>query len=60
MKLKTFKFALNATVTIQVSGEQGAVIGRAEYTTYENSYLVRYKSADGRAVEAWWNEDALQ
>ncbi len=55
-----FKHELNAAVSIAVSGEQGAVIGRAEYSSYsEPQYLVRYKAADGRACEAWWTESAL-
>jgi len=54
-----FKFELKQQVTIAVSGEQGTVIGRAEYEHSENTYWVRYKSADGRAVESWWSESAL-
>ena len=46
-------------VKIFASGETGEVIGRSEYTYAENSYLVRYKSGDGRAVENWWTESAL-
>ncbi len=54
-----FKFPLNTEVTITTSGEAGKVIGRAEYTNSANAYMVRYRSADGGAVEAWWQEDAL-
>ena len=54
-----FKFELKQQVTIATSGEQGAVIARAEYDHSENSYLIRYKAADGRAQESWWNESAL-
>lgn len=55
------KFDLLARVRIRVSGEAGEVIGRAEYaTTNLPSYLLRYRCADGRAVEAWWTEDALE
>ena len=54
-----FKFQLGATVVIGVSGEAGVVIGRAEYQHSENSYYVRYKGADGRAFECWWQESAL-
>jgi hypothetical protein len=54
-----FRFILDASVAIAVSGEQGTVIARAEYLNAENHYLVRYKAADGRAVEAWWGESAL-
>lgn len=54
-----FKFALNQTVVIVVSGETGDIIGRAEYMCCNPSYLIRYKANDGRAVEAWWSEEAL-
>lgn len=55
-----FKFKLGSTVVIAVSGESGDVIGRAEYDTGNLQYLVRYKCADGRAVEQWWDEVALE
>ena len=55
-----FKFDLNCNVRILCSDEIGEVIGRAEYKHSNNSYLIRYKCADGRAVENWWNEDALE
>jgi len=55
-----FKFKLNEPVTIAASGEQGIIIGRAEYVHSENSYLLRYKAADGRAQESWWTESALK
>ena len=54
-----FEFNLGATVAIIVSGEFGQVIARAEYLSGENQFLVRYRAADGRAVEAWWNASAL-
>ncbi|GAM63648.1 phage protein [Vibrio ishigakensis] len=54
-----FKFDLNDEVEIICSGECGLVIGRAEYSKESNQYFVRYKSADGRAVEQWWSESAL-
>lgn len=57
--MKSFKFNLNAHVSIAASGEAGEVVARAEYAAAENGYLVRYKAADGRAVEAWWGESAL-
>ncbi len=55
-----FKFNLGEQVTVEVSGETGEVLGRAEYTTAANTYFIRYRCADGRAVEAWWQEDALK
>ena len=57
---KTFEFELNQEVSLRCSGEQGSVIGRAEYTECEPSYFVRYKAADGGACLAWWSASALQ
>lgn len=54
-----WKFELKQSVSIAASGESGEVIGRSEYSYAERSYLVRYKAADGRAVESWWTESAL-
>jgi hypothetical protein len=58
--MMSFKFNLCQLVEIAVSGESGVVIGRAEYANSCNCYLVRYKASDGRATEAWWNEDCLR
>lgn len=55
----SFNFDLKQCVGIVASGEVGQVIGRAEYTNATNTYLVRYMARDGRAVEQWWAEDAL-
>lgn len=58
--MKPFKFNLNTAVIISCSGETGTVIARAEYLHSESSYLVHYRSVDGRAVEQWWGESTLQ
>ncbi len=57
--MNEFAFHLGQTVAIQASGEQGLVIARAEYTNCVNRYFIRYRNANGLAVEAWWDEDAL-
>lgn len=59
MQDKVFKFALGQEVAIEVSREEGVIVGRAQYATAENSYYLRYEAADGRAIEAWWSESAL-
>lgn len=56
----TWRFQLNDNLKIVESGESGICIGRAEYAHAERSYLLRYRAGDGRAVEAWWGESALQ
>lgn len=59
--MSAFKFALNAQVWIIASGEQGAVIGRAEYANVEPEYLVRYRRRPGgNSVESWLTESALR
>jgi hypothetical protein len=54
-----FKYLLNQSVTIQASGEFGVVVARSDSLMGEPQYLLRYKSADGRATETWWTESAL-
>lgn len=58
--MNDFRFGLQQLVRLTLSGEAGLVIGRAEYATGENTYYVRYKAADGRQVEHWWGESALE
>jgi len=55
----SFKFELDDYVAIDCSAECGTVIGRAEYLTGLKQYLIRYQAADLRAVEQWWDENAL-
>lgn len=55
----SFAHPLHTTVTITASGETGTVIGVAAYTDSNDQYLIRYKAADGRAVEAWWAVKAI-
>lgn len=58
--MSNFDFDLGDSVFILASSEKGEVIGRAEYNNgAPNNYFLRYKSADGRAVEAWWEENAI-
>lgn len=57
---KDFKWQLGTCVEIAASGEQGIVIGRAQYSYAEDGYLIRYAARDGRAVENWWTESALK
>lgn len=56
----TLRPQLGDKMKIKCSGETGEVIGRAVFPTAESKILLRYKSADGRAVEAWWNLSALE
>lgn len=56
----SFIFAMRSQVSIEVSGEHGIVVGRAEYLNGEDQYLVRYCNKEGTAVEQWWAESALQ
>lgn len=55
-----FTFKLGQTARITVSGEQGQIVGRAEYSTSEPSYLIRYPSVEGVAVERWWTQSAIE
>jgi len=57
--MSEFKFCNGDKVMIECSGEEGVILGRAEYSTSENQYYLRYKAGDGRAVDSWWQESAL-
>lgn len=54
-----FRFDLGASVKLAQSDETGIVIARAEYLSSEPAYLIRYKAADGRQVESWWQDSAI-
>lgn len=58
--MNSMRFELNQVVTLIESEEQGIVVGRAEYTNSEPHYFVRYRAGDGRQVEQWWGESALE
>lgn len=53
------KFDLEDDVVIACSGEIGAVVGRWESINSAPRYLIRYRAADGRACENWWDQDAI-
>jgi hypothetical protein len=55
-----FTFELNTNVTIRISGETGQIEGRAEYSEGPDQYFVRYKAADGRAVDGWFLASQLK
>lgn len=53
-------FGFGSRVIVKRSGEAGDVIGVAIYKrTVAPMYVIEYTSADGRAVEGWFNEDEL-
>jgi hypothetical protein len=57
--MSKFNYELGNRLAIVASAEVGTVIGRAEYSNAEPTYLLRYQRLDGSAVEAWWTESAL-
>lgn len=55
-----FLYSLGQNVKLVASEEKGVIIGRAEYASMSDCYLVRYKAGDGRQVENWWSVDAME
>lgn len=55
----SFKHELGQVVKVTISGEEGHIKARAEYTNMCNQYLIHYLAADGRAVDAWFEEGEL-
>lgn len=54
-----FKYELSQAVKVTISGEEGHIKARAEYTTSGNHYFVHYLTADGRATDSWFEESEL-
>ncbi len=54
-----FKLKLKQKAKIEISGEEGVVIGRAEYSASKPQYLIHFKAAEGRACTAWYEADFL-
>ena len=58
--MSEWEYTLEQAVILKFSREVGVVIGRAEYMAEEDQYLIRYKAADGRQVDAWWGASAIE
>ncbi|SPZ24043.1 Uncharacterised protein [Providencia rettgeri] len=54
-----FKHELGQVVQVTISGEEGHIKGRAEYQNDTNQYYVHYLSADGRAMNSWFEEGEI-
>lgn len=54
-----FKYDIGWKVRLRLSDEEGDVVGRAQYQHGENSYLVRYRAADGCQRQSWFEESAI-
>lgn len=57
---RTFTFKLDQPVKLRDSNETGRVIGRAHFVDSNPQYHIRYRAGDGRVVESWWNESAVE
>lgn len=60
MPAAAFAFGIGQKVTLNLSREQGMVIGYAAYQRQPPQYLVEYVSGDGRQVENWFFAEALE
>lgn len=58
--MTNFLFDIGDRVKLVESSESGEIVGRAEYANSINNYLIRYCAGDGRQVEVWWTEDAIE
>lgn len=61
MKLCNEDFLKNGCkVKITISGEEGFIVGFAEYIELPKQFYVSYKAADGRAVKDWFYGSELE
>ncbi|HGJ5858072.1 hypothetical protein [Arsenophonus nasoniae] len=55
-----FKHELGQVVQVTISGEEGHIKGRAEYTNMSNKYYyLHLLTADGHAFDRWFDESDL-
>jgi hypothetical protein len=57
---KVFSLEIGQRVELVESGEQGKIVGRAEFAEDAETYYVQYKAADGRLTRSWWPASALK
>ena len=57
---KTFDYKLGDAVKLVLSGETGHIVGRAQFSYANPEYRIRYLAADGRQVEDWITESAIE
>jgi hypothetical protein len=55
-----FTFELGSGVVMSTIDQSGIVVARSGSVTSENSYLVRYVTAEGDVSESWCGEGALK
>ncbi|PYD36424.1 hypothetical protein CT690_24110 [Serratia plymuthica] len=53
-----FKYELGQTA-MTTTGEECAILGRAEYSNEPNMYLVSWPSDNGSTAEIWFKENEL-
>ncbi|CUY34150.1 MULTISPECIES: hypothetical protein [Serratia] len=53
-----FKHEIGQRV-VTTTGEECAILGRAEYVNDPNMYLLSWPSDDGSEAEIWFKEDEL-
>lgn len=56
-----FAFDLDQKVIVKQTGQEGIVLGRADYRDFnKHQYSVRHINGQGDLVEPWYTEDQLQ
>lgn len=60
MEMNNWEYEFGDQVKLQLSQEQGIVVGRAEHQSIPDQYLIRYVTGAGCQVEAWMITDCFQ
>ncbi|MDQ7104193.1 hypothetical protein REA38_11595 [Serratia sp. MF2] len=59
-EMKTLIFFPGALVEVKISGEHGRVEAATQHLRGDNTYLVRYLSANGQAMERTFEEHEIK
>lgn len=56
---RKFAFKMGATVVLCLNGTPGEVVGRAQYESARDDYLVKYLNGNGDLCKTWFIESDI-
>lgn len=58
-KKHKFAFKMGATIVIYLNGTKGEIVGRAQYESAQDDYLVKYLNGNGDLCKTWFTESDI-
>ena len=58
-KKRKFAFKMGATIVLYLNSTKGEIIGRAQYESAQDDYLVKYLNGNGDFCKTWVTESDI-